>query len=65
METDERDIADPNTVEPFVRESEFADLHECLKNLLLDVLHVSFPQGSFLVLRNCKYFHVAICCRTM
>ncbi|VDN88338.1 unnamed protein product [Brugia pahangi] len=40
METNEHDdMADPNAVESFVKESEFADLHECLKNLLLDVLH--------------------------
>ncbi|VDK86679.1 unnamed protein product [Litomosoides sigmodontis] len=39
METNEHDMTDPNTVESFVKESEFADLHECLKNLLLDVLH--------------------------
>lgn len=40
MEADEHEMADPNTAESFVKESEFADLHECLKNLLLDVLHV-------------------------
>nr|CDP97474.1 Bm10287, isoform a [Brugia malayi] len=40
METNEHDdMADPNAMESFVKESEFADLHECLKNLLLDVLH--------------------------
>ncbi|VBB33095.1 unnamed protein product [Acanthocheilonema viteae] len=39
METEEHDMADPNTMKSFAKESEFADLHECLKNLLLDVLH--------------------------
>lgn len=43
MEINDHDMADPNAMEPFVKESEFADLHECLKNLLLDVLHVSSP----------------------
>uniref|UniRef100_A0A8R1XU70 Nuclear cap-binding protein subunit 1 n=1 Tax=Onchocerca volvulus TaxID=6282 RepID=A0A8R1XU70_ONCVO len=42
MEADEHHITDPNAVELFVKESEFADLHECLKNLLLDVLHAIF-----------------------
>lgn len=41
METNEHDMADPNTMESFVKESEFAALHDCLKNLLLDVLHAS------------------------
>ncbi|KAM3727998.1 Nuclear cap-binding protein subunit [Dirofilaria immitis] len=39
MEVDEHGKTDPSTVERFIKDSEFADLHECLKNLLLDVLH--------------------------